>query len=191
MLRAVGFTMAEMLIVIAILGILAGVAFVAVQQHQKSVTQLQYDTIAKEIFVAAQNHLTLAKSENYQDTDALTHDRGTPGDAVADQNPEPENLDINTIDDNYSTKWAGNYGEIVWDMGTVNTLGFINLAFQNGNKRAQNFELLISTDGVSYESVFDGKSSGTTASGEAFDLKNSQARYVKFINKKYKKDNIH
>ncbi|MBR3240344.1 MAG: type II secretion system protein [Oscillospiraceae bacterium] len=85
-LRAVGFTMAEMLIVIAILGILAGVAFVAVQQHQKSVTQLQYDTIAKEIFVAAQNHLTLAKSENYQDTDALTHDRGTPGDAVADQN---------------------------------------------------------------------------------------------------------
>ena len=86
MLRAVGFTMAEMLIVIAILGILAGVAFVAVQQHQKSVTQLQYDTIAKEIFVAAQNHLTLAKSENYQDTDALTHDRGTPGDAVADQN---------------------------------------------------------------------------------------------------------
>lgn len=79
--------MAEMLIVIAILGVLAGVAFVAVQQHQKSVTQLQYDTIAKEIFVAAQNHLTLAKSENYQDTDALTHNRGTAGQAVADQNP--------------------------------------------------------------------------------------------------------
>ena len=60
-----GFTMAELLIVVAIIGILSGVSFVAVQSHQKSLTQAQYDAIAKEIFVAAQNHLTLAKSENY------------------------------------------------------------------------------------------------------------------------------
>ncbi len=64
--RVAGFTMAELLIVVAILIVLMGVTFVAVQSHQKSVTQLQYDTIAKEIFVAAQNHLTLAKSENYR-----------------------------------------------------------------------------------------------------------------------------
>ena len=64
--RVAGFTMAELLIVVAILGVLAGVSFIAVQNHQKSVTQLQYDTIAKEIFVAAQNHLTLAKGENYR-----------------------------------------------------------------------------------------------------------------------------
>lgn len=75
--QSAGFTMAELLIVIAIIGILAGVSFIAVQTHQKSMTQLQYDAIAKEIFVAAQNHLTLAKSENYQDTDAQIHGRGT------------------------------------------------------------------------------------------------------------------
>ena len=83
--RTAGFTMAEMLIVIAIIGVLAAVSFIAVQAHQKSMTQLEYDTIAKEIFVAAQNHLTLAKSENYQDTAALTHNRGTAGDANADK----------------------------------------------------------------------------------------------------------
>lgn len=64
--------MAELLIVVAILGVLAGVSFVAVQTHQKNVTQLQYDAIAKEIFVAAQNHLTLAKSENYGQKADLT-----------------------------------------------------------------------------------------------------------------------
>ena len=80
-----GFTMAEMLIVIAIIGVLAAVSFIAVQAHQKSMTQLQYDAIAKEIFVAAQNHLTLAKSENYQDTATLTHSKGTAGQAAADQ----------------------------------------------------------------------------------------------------------
>ncbi len=60
-----GFTLAELLIVVAIIGVLSGVAFIAVQKHEKSMTQLEYDAIAKEIFVAAQNHLTLAKSQNY------------------------------------------------------------------------------------------------------------------------------
>ncbi len=60
-----GFTMAELLIVIAIIGILSGVAFVAVQNHQKSLAQLECDTIAKEIFFAAQNHLTMAESQGY------------------------------------------------------------------------------------------------------------------------------
>ena len=87
-----GFTLAELLIVVAILGVLAGVSFIAVQNHQKSLTQSQYDTIAKEIFVAAQNHLTLAKSENYQDTADLIHNRGTAGNAEADK-VEPKGSD--------------------------------------------------------------------------------------------------
>ena len=70
--RVAGFTMAEMLIVVAIIGVLAGVSFVAVQSYQKSMTQLQYDAVAKEIFIAAQNHLTLAKSENFQQKTDLT-----------------------------------------------------------------------------------------------------------------------
>ena len=88
-----GFTMAEMLIVIAIIGVLAAVSFIAVQAHQKSMTQLQYDAIAKEIFVAAQNHLTLAKSENYQQksdlSSAITSGFfGTKGESDADTNDD-------------------------------------------------------------------------------------------------------
>lgn len=60
-----GFTMAEMLIVIAIIGVLAAVSFIAVQSHQRSMAQLERDTIAKEIYFAAQNHLTMAESQGY------------------------------------------------------------------------------------------------------------------------------
>ena len=60
-----GFSLAELLIVVAIVIVLSAVAFVAVQNHQKSMTQLEYDTIAKEIFVAAQNHLTAVESQGY------------------------------------------------------------------------------------------------------------------------------
>lgn len=63
--RKGGFTLAEMLVVIAIIGILAGVAFISFMRYQRSLAQLECDEIAKEVFVAAQNHLTMAKSQGY------------------------------------------------------------------------------------------------------------------------------
>jgi len=63
--RVSGFTMAEMLIVVAIIMVLGGVAFVAVTSHQRSMAQLERDTVAKEIFFAAQNHLTMAESQGF------------------------------------------------------------------------------------------------------------------------------
>ena len=58
-----GFTLAEMLIVVGIIVVLMGVSFVGVQNYQSSSTRLELDTIAKEIFIAAQNHLTEAESQ--------------------------------------------------------------------------------------------------------------------------------
>lgn len=60
-----GFTMAELLIVVAIIIVLSGVAFIAVQRYHRGMAQLERDSIAKEIFVAAQNHLTQANSQGY------------------------------------------------------------------------------------------------------------------------------
>lgn len=60
-----GFTLAEVLIVIAIIGILGGVVAINVAQHFRSLTKLEYDSYAKSIFVAAQNHLTMAEHEGY------------------------------------------------------------------------------------------------------------------------------
>ena len=55
-----GFTMVEMISVIALLGIVAALVFVNVVQYQRSLYQREMDEAAKEIYVAAQNHLTLA-----------------------------------------------------------------------------------------------------------------------------------
>lgn len=58
-----GFTMVEMMIAVAMLVILMGVAFVNVMAYQRSMKQLELDKTAREIFVAAQNHLTVAQSQ--------------------------------------------------------------------------------------------------------------------------------
>ena len=61
--RNKGFTMAEMLAVVALILILAAVAAVAVYRYRRSMRQLEYDAIAKEIFIVAQNHLTMADNQ--------------------------------------------------------------------------------------------------------------------------------
>lgn len=63
--RNKGFTLAEVLLVVGIIVILAGVSFINVVKHQRAMKQLEMDGIAKEIFVAAQNHLSMAASEGY------------------------------------------------------------------------------------------------------------------------------
>lgn len=53
------FTLTEFLAVIAIITILASLSFVAVIRYQRQLRRLEMDQTAKEIFLAAQNHLTL------------------------------------------------------------------------------------------------------------------------------------
>ena len=60
--RRAAFTLAEFLTVIAIVSILASLSFVAVIRYQRKLRRLEMDQTAKEIFLAAQNHLTLEVS---------------------------------------------------------------------------------------------------------------------------------
>lgn len=57
-----GFTLAEVMVTVAIIIILAGVTFVSVAQYQKNLRLMEMDGTAKEIFIAAQNHLSVAKA---------------------------------------------------------------------------------------------------------------------------------
>lgn len=60
-----GFTLLELVLAVAIIGILSGVAAVNVVHYQRTLTQVELDGIAREIFVAAQNHLTMAESQGF------------------------------------------------------------------------------------------------------------------------------
>ncbi len=61
--RNAGFTMAELLIVVAIITVLMGIAFIAVQRYYRRLKQFEAESAAKEIFIAAQNHLSAAETE--------------------------------------------------------------------------------------------------------------------------------
>ena len=58
-----GFTLAEVLITVAIIGILMGFGFVEVIRHQRRLQLKEMDEAAQEIFVASQNHLSAAYAD--------------------------------------------------------------------------------------------------------------------------------
>ncbi len=51
--------------VVAIILILAGFGFVAVNRYQKRLKRVEMDNVAREIFVAAQNHLTASRAAGF------------------------------------------------------------------------------------------------------------------------------
>lgn len=77
-----GFTMIEMLIAVGVMVVLMGVAFVGVINYQRSMKQLELDGTAKEIFIAAQNHLSMAKAQG------ILQDAGTSNSAVVGEKAE-------------------------------------------------------------------------------------------------------
>jgi len=77
-----GFSLAEVLLVVAMVVALGAVAFVSVISYMRSMNQLERDGIAKEIFVAAQNHLSMAESQGFLGKGDDTY--GAAGDADAD-----------------------------------------------------------------------------------------------------------
>lgn len=80
--RAAGFTLAELLVVIAIIGILAGFGFVAVIRYRKTLKQEELDATAREIFVAAQNHATVAKASGSWDHYVLNAAAGSDAETL-------------------------------------------------------------------------------------------------------------
>lgn len=78
-----GYTLLELTMVVAILGILMSLSAIGIRRHQRTLTQVEYDGIAREIFVAAQNHLTMAESQGLIDIPDKTNplEVGFPYDA--------------------------------------------------------------------------------------------------------------
>lgn len=75
--RSKGFTLAELMLTTAIIIILAALGFIALINYQKNLKLTEMDNAAREIFVAAQNHLTASeKSGEWEEfyADSLSSD---------------------------------------------------------------------------------------------------------------------
>ncbi|WP_052144561.1 CBM96 family carbohydrate-binding protein [Halalkalibacter okhensis] len=94
------------------------------------------------------------------------------------------NVPENTLDDDLGTRWsAQGIGEwIQFDLGKVEEIGYLGVAFYNGHIRTTTIDVELSQDGESWtKAVQQNVSSGENLNLEAVDFENQAARYVRII----------
>lgn len=95
------------------------------------------------------------------------------------------NTPANSIDNNLSTRWsqAGIGQWIRYDLGSIQRVEAVDLAFYAGTQRISYFDVQVSTDGTNYTTVLaDCKTSGLTDEMERYAFSTPQeARYVRIL----------
>ena len=87
----------------------------------------------------------------------------------------------NVLDDNLDTRWSNN-GVGSWiqlDLGTVNKICDISIAWYKGNERQNNFVISTSNDGVAFTNVLSSKSTGSTLNAEKYNIIDTNTRYIR------------
>ncbi|MET0401012.1 MAG: heparin lyase I family protein [Cystobacter sp.] len=91
------------------------------------------------------------------------------------------NVPQNTMDDRMDTRWShlGKGAWIDYDLGSVQSVKGIAIAWHEGNKRANNFTITVSPDGMAYTQVHSGTSTGTTNEAETYSFGQVSTRRVR------------
>jgi hypothetical protein len=91
------------------------------------------------------------------------------------------NVPSNVLDNNLATRWSSNgIGQFITaDLGSVQNICSVDIAWYNGNARKSHFVIATSTDGTTFTNKFSGDSSGTTLNSEKYSFAATDARYVR------------
>lgn len=97
----------------------------------------------------------------------------------------------NTVDGRLWTRWSGS-GDGQWiryDLGSVRTLTEVAIAWYRGSSRQYGFELQGSEDGVTFTTLYNGQSSGSTSKAEPYALGGARLRWLRIVGHGNSSDN--
>lgn len=99
---------------------------------------------------------------------------------MASSNPEPNNMDVNILDGDLSTRWsAEGSGEwVVLDLGEAQKINAIGIATYNGKQRTLTYSVDISDDGINWKNILVNVTE-LTEDIEFVNIPEVNARYVR------------
>jgi F5/8 type C domain/Bacterial Ig domain/Calcineurin-like phosphoesterase len=113
--------------------------------------------------------------------DAASCATNLPISGVTASGNEVGNVPSNVLDNNLATRWSS-YGIGQWiraDLGSIQNICSVDIAWYRGNERMYHFVIATSTDGTTFTDKFSGDSSGTTLNSEKYIIPATDARYVR------------
>jgi len=104
-----------------------------------------------------------------------------PVSGVTASGNEVGNVPSNVLDNNLATRWSSfGIGQFITaDLGSVQNICSVDIAWYAGNVRQYHFVIATSTDGTTFTNKFSGDSSGTTLNPEKYVIPATDARYVR------------
>ena len=112
-----------------------------------------------------------------------TYTEVTPAAAGVTASTNDGNVPGNAVDNSLATRWSAN-GDGQWlqlDLGTVLTVGYVRVAFYNGNTRQAHFDVQVATSPGAWTTVRSASSAGNTTALETFDFDDVSARWVRYL----------
>jgi hypothetical protein len=91
------------------------------------------------------------------------------------------NVPSNVLDNNLNTRWSSfGIGQFITaDLGSVQNICSVDIAWYRGNERIYNFVISTSTDGNTFTTKLTSTSSGTTLNSEKYFISATDARFVR------------
>jgi fibronectin type 3 domain-containing protein len=103
--------------------------------------------------------------------------------AVSASTADGVNVAGNAVDNDLGTRWSGS-GDGAWlrfDLGTSRLVARLRIGVHSGNTRQNRFDIQLSADGATWDTVWSGSNSGTTTAQEPYDFPDRSARYVRYL----------
>ncbi|MGH9978065.1 MAG: discoidin domain-containing protein [Nitrososphaeraceae archaeon] len=98
--------------------------------------------------------------------------------ATSSQSGDPPE---NAVDGDFLTTWSNNgVGSFIQaDLGEMKSVCGVSIAWYNGESRQYEFEISVSKDGMNFEQVYEGKSSGSSIRPQNYAFSDATAKYVR------------
>ena len=91
------------------------------------------------------------------------------------------NIPQSTLDNSLNTRWS-NFGLPSWiqyDLSESQPICNVDIAWYRGNLRVNTFTISVSNDGINYQHIFSGQSSGKTIGLERYDVPDTMGKYLR------------
>lgn len=98
-----------------------------------------------------------------------------------DDDDDNDSVFAKLLDNDYDTKWEEEgFGSFIQaDLGSVESVCNVGIAWDKGDERSYNFVISTSDDGTTFTDALRGTSSGSTEALETYDLNEGESRYIR------------
>src|SRR5919106_3443988 len=127
------------------------------------------------------SNIKLISTSRMDDATRVNNDDDDDDDDDKDDDNNNDSIFAKLLDNDYDTKWEEEgFGSFIQaDLGSVESVCNVGIAWDKGDDRSYNFVISTSDDGTTFTDALRGTSSGSTEALETYDLTDVDSRFIR------------